>query len=128
MITPLSLRYRKKCHVKTRRPHFCTDEPYSFYHIFDRPGQTIFYTLSGVFSVPGSLSRINFRNASATGLGSLRLVSLFYSICFLGNTFTHLHRSDQGFRSRCRHVIQHQVLRSYMVKRNQLSLLAHPLQ
>ena len=51
MITPLSLRYRKKCHVKTRRPHFCTDEPYSFYHIFDRPGQTIFYTLSGVFSV-----------------------------------------------------------------------------
>ena len=32
MITPLSPRYRKKCHVKARRPHFCTDEPYIFYH------------------------------------------------------------------------------------------------
>ena len=31
MITPLSLRYRKKCHVKARRPHFCTDELCIFY-------------------------------------------------------------------------------------------------
>ena len=76
MITPLSLRYRKKCHVKTRRPHFCTDELYSFYHKFDRPGQNIFYTLSGVFSVHRQplLDKFQENHTIRYRLGELHLV------------------------------------------------------
>ena len=54
MITPLSLRYRKKCHVKTRRPHFCTDEPYSFYHNSDDPEQNIFLPIRVYFQFPAA--------------------------------------------------------------------------